>query len=79
MREGVWDGAVGSACLYPMARFGAACPPRSLPGAEPWSWSTRFLFLFSFVFLSVPHELSREEFSLVSKELVLGCARAVQG
>lgn len=42
---------------------------RSLPGAEPWSWGTRLLFLFSFAFLSVPHELSWEEFSLVSKEL----------
>lgn len=48
-------------------------------GAAPWLSGTRLLFLISFAFSSVPNELGQGESGLVSEELVLGRARAVQG
>lgn len=54
----------------------AVCPWH---GAAPWLTVSRLLFLISFAFSSVPNELGRGEFGLVSEELVLGHARAVQG
>lgn len=54
--------------------------PQSARGMEqPCGSLSRLLFLISFAFSSVPNELGRGEFGLVSEELVLGHARAVQG
>lgn len=66
---GCWQ----SACSHPSR-------PQSARGMEqPRGSLSRLLFLISFVFSSVPNELGRGELGLVSEELVLGHARAVQG